>query len=231
MPRRCRACCWLGPWLVFFALDAAADTATLSASQDATLYETATPTADAGNGAGNYTFTGVTKDGLARRALFRFDIAADIPAGATVDSVQLQMNVSKVPSPLNPADVRLHRVSASWDEGASDASGEEGQGQSPPALDDATWRHRSYNDEFWDTPGGDYTPGASATQTLGGLGIYTWGNTAMAGRAGRKFRLDPHRRRNGRQEREEIRQPRIFQWGSARTGGPVHAGRTGGILL
>lgn len=177
MPRRFRACCWLGPWLVFFALDVAADTATLSASQDATLYETATPTADAGNGAGNYTFTGVTKDGLARRALIRFDIAAGIPAGATVDSVQLQMNVSRVPSPSNPADVRLHRVSKSWDEGASDASGEEGQGQSPPALDDATWRHSSYNDEFWDTPGGDYTPGASATQTLDGLGIYTWGST------------------------------------------------------
>jgi spore coat protein A len=173
---------WHPRWLVlsFLAVFCSihADTATLPASRDSTLYETAPITEDAGNGSGDYTFTGVTKDGFARRALIVFDVTAAIPAGASINSVQLKLNVSRVPNPLNPTNVALHRVTADWGEGASDASGEEGEGQSPPADGDATWRHRFYDTLFWTSSGGDYSATASATISIGDEALYTWGSTA-----------------------------------------------------
>ncbi len=88
----------------------AADTAVLPAVKDATLYE---PVPDpepeyAANGSGDYTFTGTTKDGLIRRAVVAFDISGQIPAGATIDSVELTLNVSRVPSPTNLSVTSLH---------------------------------------------------------------------------------------------------------------------------
>jgi spore coat protein A len=157
---------------------AQAHTATLQAVRDTTLYEPAVLTADAGNGAGDYLFTGVTKEGLARRAVIRFDIASAIPAGAVIDSVELTLNVSRVPNPSNPADVALHRATKNWGEGASEAPGEEGQGQVPPAEGDATWRHTFYDDTFWVTPGGDFLAGTSAAINVGDEAVYSWGSTA-----------------------------------------------------
>jgi len=157
---------------------ATADTATLPAQQDTTLYQTTLIEVDAGNGAGDYTFTGVTKEGLARRAVLRFDVAGAIPAGATIDSAQLRLFVSRVPNPSNPATVAIHRLSADWGEGDSDAAGEEGQGQSPPSAGDATWRHRYYDTLFWSAPGGDFAAAPSASATVGDEGAYAWGSTA-----------------------------------------------------
>jgi len=157
---------------------AQADTAMLSASHDTTLYETAVVSEDAGNGAGDYLFTGVTKEGLARRALIRFDIASAVPAGSAINSVQLKLYVSRTPNPSNPANVALHRAAANWGEGNSQAPGEEGQGQVPPAEGEATWRHRFYDDMFWDTPGGDFVAGASAIINVGDEATYTWGSTS-----------------------------------------------------
>lgn len=154
-----------------------ADTATLGPARDTTLYQTSPETADAGNGSGDYLFSGVTKEGLARRALLLFDVASSIPAGAVIDSVELTLNVSKVPNPLNPADVALFRVTSLWGEGSSQAPGEEGQGQVPPDTGDSTWRHTFYDDTFWTSPGGDFLETPRATISIGDQGRYTWAST------------------------------------------------------
>ncbi|HMB60158.1 MAG TPA: DNRLRE domain-containing protein, partial [Xanthomonadales bacterium] len=154
-----------------------ADTAVLEASTDATLYQTEVLEEDAANGSGSFIFTGVTKDNLARRAVIRFDVAGAIPAGATIDSVDLTLNVSRVPNPTNLATVGLHRLNGDWGEGASDAPGEEGAGTAPTAGD-TTWRHTFFPGSFWTSPGGDFVGAASASISIGDEAVYTWNSTA-----------------------------------------------------
>jgi len=65
----------------------------IPASQDNTLYENATGAVS--NGAGDYFFTGRTREGFKRRAVIKFDIASNIPAGATITSVTLHLYMSR----------------------------------------------------------------------------------------------------------------------------------------
>lgn len=150
-----------------------AQTAELEPMMDATLYE------DAGgniaNGSGSYLFVGETAQPLNRRALLAFDVAGEIPAGATITSVELTMEASRVSAPSNQT-IGLHRVTESWGEGASNAGGQEGSGASA-APGDATWVHRSFPDTEWMQAGGTFVPGASAQRAVGALGSYTWDST------------------------------------------------------
>ena len=98
---------------------------TLTASRDNTLYEQVG--GGLSNGAGEYIFAGTTATtSLRRRALLRFDVHAAVPAGSTVTSEALQLNMSRTISNAQP--VSLHRVMADWGEGTSDALLEEGGG-------------------------------------------------------------------------------------------------------
>ena len=150
-------------------------TVTLGASQDVTLYDS--PGSALANGGGEYLFVGLTGQPQARRTLIAFDVAGLVPAGATVYSVALTLQMSRTGLPLFEAAVALHRATASWGEGATEATGNEGRG-----LDvlpgDATWAHRTYDDQLWATPGGDFEASASATTGVLRLGPYTWGPTA-----------------------------------------------------
>ena len=169
---------WILVVLLVAPLISQADTATLPAMKDTTLYEPEMITDDAGNGSGQYTFTGVTKNGLKRRAVISFDIAAVIPADATIEGAELTLNVSKVPNPLVSAATSLHRISENWGEGDSEAGGEEGEGQTPPSDGDASWRHTFYPTDFWLTPGGDFEVVESASISIAGEDEYSWGSTA-----------------------------------------------------
>ncbi len=145
---------------------------TLLPSHDTSLYED--EFVDLSNGEGEYLFVGRTnpRGGPSlRRAMLRFDVASEIPAGATINSVSLELNVSKTIS--GPEPVALHRVMGEWGEGDSDADGEEGEG-APAADGDATWLHRQFPTETWDTPGGDFVQDASGSTDVAGLGQYTW---------------------------------------------------------
>jgi cysteine-rich repeat protein len=163
-----------------------ADTVTLSAAKDNTLYEPISQDAyaDVSDGAGATMFTGKVKDALnqagqvaVRRAVIEFDVAGTIPAGAIIDSVQLTMVCDKVAQNTN-FNVSLHRALSEWGEGTSN-TGNSRQGRGEPATtNDATWRHTFYSTQFWGTPGGDYTATASATRTVGPTGSYTWGSTS-----------------------------------------------------
>jgi hypothetical protein len=119
-------------------------------------------------------FVGKTRSGDIRRALLSFDILEHIPVGSTIHSVSLTLHVSKTSS--GPQSVSLHRVLADWGEGIS-VAGRGGGSGGPSAEGDATWLHRSYKAELWDTPGGDFSAQASADTLVNNTGFYTFGST------------------------------------------------------
>jgi spore coat protein A len=163
-----------------------ADQVTLQPIKDNTLYEPITKDSlqDRSNGAGETMFTGKVKDALnasgqvaVRRAVIAFDIAGNIPAGSTINSVQLNLRCTK--AKLNTGfGVGLHELLSDWGEGASNTGySQQGRGE-PAATGDATWRHTFFDTQFWSTPGGNYVMTASATTSVGGTGPYTWGSTS-----------------------------------------------------
>jgi hypothetical protein len=155
------------------ASPALAETVALAPTMDATLYEDAE--GDLANGSGSYLFVGGTNQPLARRALLAFDIAGAIPAGSTVTSVELQIEVSRASDPSGQT-VMVHRVTEAWGEGASDADGEEGSGAAA-APGDATWIHRSYPNDSWITAGGSFVPASSSQCAIGDVGSYSFSST------------------------------------------------------
>ena len=155
------------------AVSASADTVTLSASKDNTLYS---ESGAESNGAGDYLFAGETKDGPIRRALVAFPIAS-IPAGSTIQSVSLSLYLSRTRT--QNETVTLHRVLADWGEGTSNASGEEGGG-APATTGDATWTQRFYPSTPWASAGGDFIAAASASAVVGSsTQYYTWSSAGL----------------------------------------------------
>ena len=102
----------------------AAATTVLAPTKDNTLYQD--PTGAVSNGAGTYLFAGRTNSGSIRRGLLAFDIAATVPANATITSATLRLTLSRT---IGQAEtIELHRALADWGEGASNAGTNEGQG-------------------------------------------------------------------------------------------------------
>ncbi|HUN80476.1 MAG TPA: hypothetical protein VMV81_03100, partial [Phycisphaerae bacterium] len=101
-------------------------TADLAAKKDNTIYEPSFGQ-ELSNGGGQHIFVGATAnpppDGDIRRALVNFDIAGVIPAGSTITSVILDLNMSKTMAPVQT--ITMYRVLSDWGEGASVATGEE----------------------------------------------------------------------------------------------------------
>ena len=145
---------------------------TIEPSADNTLFEDSSNFRS--NGAGEHLFVGNTNSGNTRRALLRFDVAAAVPAGATVTAVSLRMRMSRTRG--GNVTVTLHRVLADWGEGASDANGPEGRGASAQ-TGDATWRHRFAEAQLWDSLGGDFEAQSSGSALIGGTGSDTWPST------------------------------------------------------
>src|SRR5688572_17752262 len=88
----------------------------LTPSKDNTIYGDGSVS----NGAGPYLFAGSSGEKRVLRGLIAFDLAGQIPAGATINSVTLTLSVN-TPLPANSNTVRLHRVTAEWGEGTSSA--------------------------------------------------------------------------------------------------------------
>lgn len=122
---------------------ARADQVDVPADRDTTLYEESGATS---NGAGDWLFAGQTNGTKARRSLVHFDVSAAIPAGSTVTSVTLTMYCSRTKA--QGESVALHRALASWGEGTSNATQEEGQGIAATGGD-ATWTHRVHPSTPW----------------------------------------------------------------------------------
>ena len=147
-------------------------TVTLVAAKDNTLYFDNNGTLS--NGAGTGLFAGADRQTRVKRALVQFDLSS-IPSNSVIDSVKLTLNMSKTTS--GASTVMVHRLTADWGEGTSDAGGGEGGGATA-TTNDATWIHTFFNSATWASAGGDFVGTASASASVAGNGAYTWGSTS-----------------------------------------------------
>lgn len=155
---------------------ASAGIAVINPSKDNTLYEYDPAEGDHSNGAGFHFFAGENAMSEIRRGVLAFDVAGAIPAGSTITAVSLTLNMSMTPA--GAETVELHKLLADWGEGTSHAPMGEGDG-APATSNDATWRHRFFDTLFWTTQGGDFSATVSASQSVDGVGQYTWTSAQM----------------------------------------------------
>jgi hypothetical protein len=158
------------------AAGARADVVSLSSVGDATLWND--PSGATANGSGPVMVAGragATASAPIRRALVRFDVASAIPPGSTITSAKLVLSFTS--GNAGAHTVELHRVLASWSEGASSTTS--GQG-APAQPGDATWLHRAHPTLLWNTPGADFSAAASSAQLVTSFGTVTWPTTAAA---------------------------------------------------
>ena len=155
-------------------------TAVLQPTKDNTLFSESGLLSD-GQGFLYAGQTGSSANYAKRRALLAFDLAGQIPAGATIQAALLSLYLNKVSSAA--ANMSLFRLTENWGEGASD-SGEPGGGGALAQTDDATWTERFFNSvpaTPWASAGGTYDPAASATTSVGvSLGTYSWTSAQLA---------------------------------------------------
>lgn len=158
------------------AVSASADVANLVSVKDNTLFQD--QVLEVSSGAGPTMFAGRTAPfgpGI-RRALVQFDIAGSIPAGSTIDFVELRLFMSQTVSGSQP--VTVHRVTAAWGEAGSNSGINGGQGAAAEPGD-ATWNYRFFSTNGWTNPGGDFVAAASATQNVVGIGAYVWASPTL----------------------------------------------------
>jgi hypothetical protein len=159
------------------AAPALADSVSLNPDRDNTIYEDSA--GGLSNALGPRMFVGRNAMNQARRALLHFDVAAAIPAGSTITSATVVLNLSQTVSGDTP--VSLYRALANWGEGTSNA-GDPGGAGAPATPGDATWLHTFWAAQFWSGPGGvpgvDFAAAASASTTVGAaLGPYAWASS------------------------------------------------------
>jgi hypothetical protein len=148
----------------------------LAAAKDNTIFEESSNS----NGAGANLFAGATEvagDGSLRRALLAFNLNT-LPAGATVASAMLTLNVDLVPSSgAQLANFSFHRMLSDWGEGTSSDKGE----GAPASANDATWLKPFFGQPaLWLEPGGDFDFRKSATASLASTGSYSWSAPQLA---------------------------------------------------
>jgi hypothetical protein len=154
----------LGFLVIFLSTEAPADSVTLTPNADAELRE-ASALGSFGTGttmvSGGLGFnSGTTK----RRALLRFELADQIPPGATITSVELELAaVSMLPPTPVSSNFGLHRLLRPWSETA------------------VTWSWTDGPTAPWGAGGAgredDAVSTASATVRVTGLGVYTFAST------------------------------------------------------
>jgi hypothetical protein len=150
-------------------------TATIGASRDVSIFQN---NVNNSSGGGNALIAGTNAQGSPRRALIAFDVAGSIPAGAVIQSVQLDLVLGAVAGggggggPANMT-IGLHKLLANWGEGIAqqqsppnDILGGMGQGVSA-TNGDATWNSNFHGASLWSAAGGDFAPDASATAVVG----------------------------------------------------------------
>ncbi|MBX3464000.1 MAG: DNRLRE domain-containing protein [Planctomycetes bacterium] len=145
---------------------AAQTTVTIPCAADNTLYEDVAGSVSNGKGSG--IFVGVNGIGMKLRTVLRFDVAAALPANASIVSARL--TVQSTQSQYTPSlAVTGHRLLQDWGEGNSIAPAGGGFGGSS-SPGDATWIHTFYPGSFWTNAGGDFAP-ASFTISMPRLGV------------------------------------------------------------
>lgn len=155
--------------LLLSAVPAAADTVTINPDKDNTLCQYN----DRSNALGDI-FVGRTGQADAdsrRRGVLHFDVAGNVPAGATITSAKLRLYLNTAADASNHT-LSLYQASASWGEGTSFFNG----GQcAAKTTNDASWTYRFYSTSSWTSSGGDHASSASQTCSVGNtLQYYEW---------------------------------------------------------
>jgi hypothetical protein len=147
----------------------------IEASKDSTLITQSE--GNLANGRG-YLISGRTRDNVGpgvERALLAFDIAGQVPSGALITGVELELHVIQAGRSSDMDEYTLHKVQQDWGEGESEAFNGIGN---IADTGDSTWIHTFYDTVLWNTPGGDFDPMPSATQIISGAGPVAWNSTA-----------------------------------------------------
>ncbi|MDY0748679.1 DNRLRE domain-containing protein [Paucibacter sp. R3-3] len=163
--------------------DAAAVTVVLGAGKVSTLFQNQP---DHSIGKGPATFVGGDASGSPRRGLIDFNLAANIPAGATITDVQLTLYLAGVATgDTTPREIDLHRITADWAHGPTGlgVTQIDGTDQGFPAIAPSpTWYDRRYQqNQPWATPGGDFATAVSAASMIGQTAgsAYSWSSPQM----------------------------------------------------
>ena len=165
-----------------FSADLHADTAVLRPSRDNTIFS---ENNGASNGVGNILRIGRIRRAPARfrRGLFAFSMdPSEIPDGAIIDNVTFSLRLIR--SPSRPGgDFSLHKLTNDWGEGTSNpASNRIGRSEGRGATaqtDDATWSQTFFDSQSWNSEGGDFEVGPSATANVG-VGTTSWTSAELA---------------------------------------------------
>jgi hypothetical protein len=144
----------------FYPLLSFAQTTVLPSIKDATLIQEISP--ELATGSSELIFIGrIQRDLNIRRGLVQFDLSS-IPSNATIQSAILKLYVVK--GRADTVDLKVHRVTNSWGEGASNTFGGSGGLAAP---NDATWVSRFFGTSLkWSELGGDFLSTISARQEL-----------------------------------------------------------------
>lgn len=143
----------------------------LPVAKDTAIWESTDGSLSSGGG---WLFVGQTGQGVLTRALVWFDLST-VPQNATIKSATLTLNVDRTQA--GPVSIGAHRLLADWGEAASAGSlGGGGGGNS--AIGDATWLHKSFGNELWSKPGGDFEPMASASRLVSN-GPVSWTSESL----------------------------------------------------
>lgn len=112
--------------------------------------------------------------GEVARAMFRFDVAGAVPAGAVITAVRLRVQVAKEAIGGTADTAGLHRLLVDWAEGTKTAL----NNGSVAMPGDSSWIWREMPNTQWAAPGGqagvDFTAAASSTVVWDGVGAYTF---------------------------------------------------------
>ena len=160
-----------------FPGSSAAGTVTIEPVADAVIYS---PKAGDGfayaNGKGEHLHAGVNGSSGGNRilrSLLRFDIAAAVPAGATITGATLRLSALK-----KSGNLRLIRLGQAWSEGTVNAGSGEGIG-SAATTGSVTWQHANHTSVLWTTAGGTVTPPASATAAAAAVATVAFSSPAL----------------------------------------------------
>lgn len=161
--------------------------------QDNTIYATG----DTSAGAYISLFAGETSTFAPRRALMKFDLSS-IPAGSTINSATLTLNVNTVGGmDATTRAYSVFRLTRDWGEGTSaglSGTGGGGAGNGSDATtNSSTWNFSLVSTvtgspatvtsgTHWTTAGGDFLPTASAMQNVPGgtfTGLVNWSSSGL----------------------------------------------------
>lgn len=153
------------------AVETVTTTVVITASKDTFIIDSLPDNNAGGEGA---VTAGRTDQPDTRRGLIAFDVSSNVPAGATILTTSLTLDVIQTPTGPANSGFGLHLINTDWTEGTkTGASG------AAATTGEATWNAAMHSFTPWTSSGGDFNPTASVTTPVTTVGSYTWDSTSQ----------------------------------------------------